>query len=94
MVVGVLHGLAGSAGVLGVLPALAMPSPLDAGSYLAGFGLGTIACMVGVSLIFGVSTTLGSGDQPRLFRRVLSAVSIASILIGCLWLVYPQLDPG
>ncbi|NRA01497.1 MAG: High-affinity nickel transporter [Myxococcales bacterium] len=94
MAVGVLHGLAGSAGVLGVLPALAMPSWLDAGSYLAGFALGSIATMVGVSLVFGLSTRLGSGDQPRVFRRVLSAVSIASILIGCLWLGQPQLASG
>ncbi len=94
MAVGVLHGLAGSAGVLGVLPALAMPSWLDAASYLAGFALGTIGSMICASLIFGLSATLGSGDQPRVFRRVLSAVSIASILIGCVWLGYPHLASG
>ena len=58
------------------------------------FALGSIATMVGVSLVFGLSTRLGSGDQPRVFRRVLSAVSIASILIGCLWLGQPQLASG
>ena len=36
--VGTLHGLAGSSHLLGILPALAMPSDLAAGIYLLLFG--------------------------------------------------------
>jgi len=44
--VGILHGVAGSSHVFGVLPALALP-PVSAALWLAGFGLGTIAGMGG-----------------------------------------------
>ncbi len=89
LAVGVLHGLAGTAGLLGVLPALAMPSFLDASGYLAGFALGGIATMIGVSVIFGLSTGLGPNSQERLFRRVMAGVALAAIGIGCAWLFLP-----
>src|SRR5215831_19664903 len=40
--IGILHGLAGSSHFLGVLPALAFPTQLQAVGYLGGFGAGTI----------------------------------------------------
>ena len=94
LVVGVLHGTAGSAGLLAVLPALAMPSWLEAGIYLTGFAGGSVGTMVGVSMVFGISTSLGSVDRPRVFSRVLASVSVVSILIGCLWLLAPLLATG
>src|SRR5262245_54507753 len=43
--VGILHGLAGSSHLLGVLPALALPTRGDALVYVGGFGAGSIAAM-------------------------------------------------
>ena len=51
--VGILHGLAGSAHFLGVLPALLLPTTAATLSYLAAFGLGSVAAMAGFSWIIG-----------------------------------------
>ena len=45
LAMGTMHGLAGSSHLFGVLPSLLFASRIDAGLYLAGFGLGAIAAM-------------------------------------------------
>lgn len=85
--IGTLHGLAGSSHLLGVLPALAMPSAAASVGYVVGFGLGSIAAMVAFSsalaLVAVRLTTRGTGA----YQALLGACSAASIVIGGWWLI-------
>lgn len=90
--IGALHGLAGSSHLFGVLPALALPRRLDAVSYLAGFGMGTVAAMSAFSLGVGiVATRLASvpraGD--RAYRVLLGTLSVAAVAVGVAWVAHP-----
>jgi hypothetical protein len=81
-VMGTIHGLAGSAHLFGVLPALAFTLLTDSMLYLAGFGLGAIAGMSAFAAGVGfASIRLGQ------FRGLLYASSAAALVIGGVWLV-------
>jgi hypothetical protein len=82
--VGVLHGIAGSAHFLGVLPALALPSAAASFGYLSGFALGTVAAMSGFA--GGLGLIGGSDDAPRHRRWLLSASSAIAIVVGLVWI--------
>jgi hypothetical protein len=84
---GTLHGLAGSAHVLGVLPALALPTLAGSLDYLAGFGTGSILAMGAVAWLLGASLRglERAGLQP--YRVLLTGCSGAAIVIGTAWLV-------
>jgi hypothetical protein len=84
--VGALHGLAGSSHLLGVLPALALPSNAAAGAYLAGYGIGSIAAMGAFAVaVGGVADRFGDGG--RTWRRLLGAAGTAAIAVGVFWIV-------
>ena len=82
--IGTLHGFAGSAHFLGVLPALALPTGLDTAIYLGGFALGTVAAMVGFSSAIGCWSAKTKTAVRT--RRLLGATSLASIAVGIAWL--------
>lgn len=77
---GTLHGIAGTGGVLAVVPVLAMPSGLAAGGYLLGFGTGTLAAMVAFAALLGRVSERGA------YRRVFVAASSVALLLGVLWI--------
>jgi hypothetical protein len=81
---GVLHGVAGSSHLLGILPALALPSAAASVGYLAGFGAGTVAGMTGFAGAFGWLG--GHEDASRRRRWLLSASSAAAIVVGVIWM--------
>jgi hypothetical protein len=84
---GVLHGLAGSSHVFGVLPAVAMSTRVDAAAYLGGFGIGAIAAMTAFAALVGVlARSVGRRDVSA-YRRVLYACSISAVLVGGFWLM-------
>jgi hypothetical protein len=81
---GVLHGLAGSSHLFGVLPALAFATRFESILYLAGFGAGAIAGMSAFSAAMGlVSRTIPARHSSSL----LYASSAAALVIGGVWLV-------
>jgi sulfite exporter TauE/SafE len=82
--IGTLHGFAGSAHFLGVVPALALPTGLDSAIYVLGFALGTVVAMVGFSSAIGFWSA--SGNSTIRPRKLLGAASIASIAVGIAWL--------
>jgi ABC-type nickel/cobalt efflux system permease component RcnA len=84
---GILHGLAGSSHVLGVLPALAMPSWGGSVGYLAAFGLGSIAAMTAFGWLIGLSLERLAGTGLRSYRVFLAGTSLAAIAVGAVWLV-------
>lgn len=82
--VGTLHGLAGTAHLLGVLPSLALPTGRHTTGYLAAFALGTVVAMT----LFAASVGLLS-RRLRLHRWALGAASAACALVGLAWIVLP-----
>jgi ABC-type nickel/cobalt efflux system permease component RcnA len=85
--VGVLHGLAGSSHLIGVLPALALPGLLASIGYLGGYGAGTV---VGMTLVAGAIGGVAARARARHLdapRWLLSATSTLALLVGAAWLV-------
>ena len=87
LIVGIIHGLAGSSHLLGVLPALAMPTKLDAASYLISFGVGTILAMVIFSEILGRVATRFSDYGQKIYRGLSISLSSIAIAIGLFWII-------
>jgi hypothetical protein len=85
--VGVLHGLAGSSHLFGVLPALALPTSRDALLYLGGFGVAAIVGMTAFASLIGLVATrlaVGGGNH---YRSLLYACSASAFIVGSFWLV-------
>lgn len=85
--VGTLHGVAGSSHFLGVLPALAFPTMTDAVWYLAAYGIGTVAAMVGFASLVGLSARSLSASSTQAYRQMLAFSSLAAVLVGGWWLL-------
>ena len=85
--IGGLHGLAGSSHILGLLPALALPSKGASLAYVVGFGLGAVAAMTAFSSAFGLVAVRVTARGTRAYQALLASFSAASILIGGYWLV-------
>jgi hypothetical protein len=81
--VGVLHGVAGSSHFVGVLPALALPTAAASFSYIAAFGLGTVAAMTAFA---GAIGALGARGFALSHHRVMTGTGVAAIVVGCAWI--------
>lgn len=84
---GILHGLAGSSHVLGILPALALPTGLASAAYLAAYGVGNIAAMTLFAAVMGALAVRAESAGRRLYQGLLSACSFAAIVVGTFWLL-------
>jgi hypothetical protein len=84
--VGILHGLAGSSHLLGVLPALALPTAGATAAYLGAFAAGTIAAMLGFASMIGWMSMWNFFRRDSTYRVFLGALSIAALVIGGFWL--------
>lgn len=84
--VGVLHGFAGSAHLLGVLPALALDSAASGVLWLAAFAAGTVLAMTSFSAALGSAARRlkGAGNQ-----LLLGGSSTAALALGVWWLLRP-----
>jgi sulfite exporter TauE/SafE len=85
--IGTLHGLAGSSHFLGVLPALAFPTKLQAATYLLAFGLGTIAAMATFSWGMGWMAGRLGVRSLNLYRGLMGATAMIALGVGSFWLV-------
>ncbi len=86
VVVGLVHGLAGSAAIA-LLVLAAIRDPWWAMAYLLVFGLGTIAGMVLITAAIGVPFALTAGRFARINRHLAMASGLLSLGFG-LWLAY------
>jgi hypothetical protein len=87
--VGTLHGLAGTAHLLGILPSLTLPAWTETAGYLTAFAAGTVGAMV---LFAGLVGGLAPGKTERglrLYRGGLAAASALCALVGVAWLLLP-----
>jgi len=83
--VGILHGLAGSSHLLGVLPALALPF-VDGAAYMGAFAIGTITAMVGFAWAMGAVSVRAASRGDGLYRGVMAVAGTAAICVGVFWL--------
>jgi len=84
--IGTLHGLAGSSHFLGVLPALAFPTPLEAVAYLLAFGLGTVTAMAAFSWGMGWMAARFARNGATVYRGFMGFSAAAAMAVGCFWL--------
>jgi hypothetical protein len=84
---GVLHGLAGSSHVLGILPALALPTQAASLTYLAGYGVGNVGAMTVFASALGWLAGTTGGGRAGAYRALLGTCSLAAIIVGVVWLV-------
>lgn len=83
LLVGMVHGLAGSAALM--LAVLAtIPSPALAVAYLAAFGLGSTSAMVAMSVVLGAPLALAGTRMARADVALRLAAGTGSIAVGLL----------
>ncbi|RMF77196.1 MAG: hypothetical protein D6744_11580 [Planctomycetota bacterium] len=85
LAIGVLHGLAGTSHLLGVLPALALPTRGAAVAYLLAYGIGSIAAMTGFAAVVGRVARQRTRTESLPAHRVLQVCSLAAIVVGVAW---------
>ena len=78
---GGLHGLAGSAHLLGVLPALALPTRAATLAYLVAFCMGSVCAMV---LFSSTLARVAAQRSPRAWQALGAS---ASLIVGAFWLL-------
>lgn len=84
---GMLHGLAGSSHLFGILPALALPTTSSTVAYLGGFGVGAIIAMTAFAAFVGVVATRSGRRGAAAYRTMLYACSFSAFVVGGFWLV-------
>lgn len=84
--VGLLHGTAGAGHVLGVLPALALPSRLGSIAYLLSFAAGTVAAMTVYAALVGRTGQRLSLSGRNAYAGLLAGCSALSVVVGAFWL--------
>lgn len=84
--VGVVHGLAGTAPLLAVLPVALSRSPWDAGGYLVLFGVGTTLAMALYATVAGLLFHQAGHRAPALGGAMRAATALGSAVLGLLWM--------
>lgn len=84
--IGLLHGLAGSSHLLGVLPALVLPTRLASMTYVVSFGLGSILAMTFFAWALGKISLKFTGKFQYAYNWLMVGFSVAAIAVGGVWL--------
>lgn len=84
-VVGALHGLAGTAPVVALVPVTLLPGKLPALMYLGAFGAGTMLAMGGYAALAAWAVSRLAATQ-RWARAVARATALASLVVGLWWI--------
>lgn len=84
--VGILHGLAGSAPALALIPAIAQGQLMSALLYLVIFSLGVMLSMLVFGLGFSHVQHFLSNRYNRVFQYSQQLLALTSIVLGTLWL--------
>ena len=84
LVIGTLHGLAGSGALTAVVFAQLASTPARV-AYITVFGLGSLAAMAATSAIAGASLH-AVANGPRARRAIGLAAGVMSIAVGIAWL--------
>jgi ABC-type nickel/cobalt efflux system permease component RcnA len=85
--IGLIHGVAGSSHLYGLLPALALAAS-ERVSYLIGFGIGSIVAMGLFAGLLGLVVGRLPGSKATVRRWTLLVASVAAVIIGTAWVFY------
>ena len=85
---GILHGAAGSSHIVGVLPALALPTRGAAVTYIVAFGIGTVAAMTAFGAVAGLAGERTREDAAT-HRLMTVTAALLAIVVGGVWLTSP-----
>jgi hypothetical protein len=85
--IGTVHGLAGGSHLLGILPALALPSRISAIAYLIAFGVGTLFGIGLFSSALGLFAQRFGGKGALAYRYLMCGCASAAVIIGSAWLI-------
>lgn len=86
--IGMLHGVAGGAHLLGVLPVIAFPSVSEVLIYLGAYGLGTVLAMGTISFaVGGFARSISHNCGEVGAARLMIVCSVATLIVGGFWLV-------
>lgn len=85
--VGMLHGLAGTSGVLALVPVGLIGSRALGVAYLLLFSAGVVAGMVLFASVVSVALTRTAGRSVLWGRRVAQGVALTSVVVGIAWMV-------
>ena len=83
--IGLLHGIAGSSHLFGVLPALGLPTASDTLTYLLAFGISSVVAMSGFTWFIG-QIILRFEHRVNGYRLVLGGSAVTALIVGCFWL--------
>jgi nickel/cobalt exporter len=81
LLLGVAHGMAGSAGVA-LVALMTIPTKVGALLYLLLFGVGVVAGMVLITLVLGAALSWSVRHSERLHLGLMVGASAASVLVG------------
>ena len=85
--IGLLHGLAGIAHFLLLLPILSFETKAESVLYLIGFGIGTVLVMMLYAFILGRITIFTREEHnPIFFKGIQFASGLFAVIIGVYWL--------
>lgn len=85
--VGVFHGLAGVSHLIAILPTLALPTKTDAGMYLFGFAVGSIAVMILYAFALGfITLKFSENKRYNMVKAIRAGGGLLAIFVGILWI--------
>lgn len=83
--VGLMHGLAGSSGVVALVP-VTLIHRVDVGlAYLVAFGVGVTAGMMVYAVVAAFAMRQAAARSLRWGRRITGVVGLAGVGVGCIW---------
>jgi len=87
LLVGILHGTAGSAAVFALIPAIQLGRPVIAVSYMMFFALGVLLSMSVFAMTLSHSQQQLAKHSTRFFMLFRLLVGVLAIVLGIIWLL-------
>lgn len=85
--IGALHGLAGTAPVVALVPLASVDTPAVGVAYLLAFGVGTAAAMVLYAMFAGLIADRAARRSVRLGRLLARTAGLGTVAVGVAWLL-------
>ncbi len=87
LLIGFIHGIAGIAHFLLLLPVLGFESNLQSAQYIIGFGVGTVLAMSLYALVLGkIATKLQEGHNQNFATGIRLVAGMVAVIIGLYWM--------
>jgi ABC-type nickel/cobalt efflux system permease component RcnA len=85
-IVGAMHGLAGTAPIVALIPVTLLPGTWSAVGYLVAFGMGTVLAM-GIYAALAALAAQRAASSLKAARRVAVFTGVTSVVVGIWWIL-------